>query len=374
MKGLGEIDPTPLWKDNDTIIFTASYKGSCNLYSINLNTEKLTKLESNEWEIATIRKCGEKWVTLITDPVTPPEIYEYKSGKFNKLTSHNKMFEEEINLTMPEEHWIETEKGVMVQGWMMKPSEMKKNKKYPAIMEVHGGPHVLYGWSFFFEFHLLAAAGYAVFYINPRGSQGYGEDFCNAIRGDWGKLDWLDIKKSAEYFMDFEYIDEKKVGITGGSYGGYMTNWAIGHTNMFKAAVTQRSVVNCHNFFGTSDAGFYFIGEVANGKPWEKPMNYMKVSPLSYVKNVNTPLLIIHSEGDQRTPIEQGEQLFTALKLLRKKCAFLRFDGESHDLSRTGSPKNRMARLAHIIKWFNRYLKNPIKNKEIQVLLKELDS
>lgn len=371
MKGLGEDDPTPLWIDDEDVLFIASYQGSCNLYSAGVRSGQVRQVESGRWELASFTGNPDKLLCLISDAVHPAEIFLYESGNFRKLTGHNRFLSEEICLSSPEEHWIETESGNRIQGWVMKPPDFDPGVRYPAVMEVHGGPGVLYGWSFFFEFHLLAAAGYVVFYVNPRGSQGYGEEFCNSIIGNWGGVDWHDIRTSAEHFIRHDYIDEERVGITGGSYGGYMTNWAIGHTDMFKAAVTQRSVSNCHNFFGTSDAGFYFIDEVAFGKPWEDPMNYMKVSPLSYVGKVNTPLLIIHCEGDQRTPVEQAEQLFTALKLLRKKCAFLRFSGESHDLSRTGAPENRMIRLAHMVLWFNRYLKNPFKSREMQAVLEK---
>jgi len=244
----------------------------------------------------------------------------------------------------------------MIHGWIMKPPEFKSNKKYPLILQIHGGPHVMYGNSFYHEFQYLAAEGYVVAYCNPRGSQGYGKEFASSLIENWGKVDYEDIMSFTDHIEKLPYVDEKKMGVTGGSYGGYLTNWIITQTNRFKAAVTQRSLSNILSFFGTSDCGTEFDFEF-NGTPWKNPENLLKISPITYADKIKTPLLLIHGEEDYRTPIEQAEQLFTALRYLKKDVEFLRIPGENHDLSRTGKPENRITRLNAILNWFDDKLK-----------------
>nr|MBA2286381.1 S9 family peptidase [Ktedonobacteraceae bacterium] len=202
----------------------------------------------------------------------------------------------------------------------------------------------------------LAAAGYVLLYTNPRGSCGYGRDFALAVRGAWGEKDSLDIMAGVDALLRRGYIDEQRMGVTGGSYGGFMTNWLIGHTDRFKAAVTQRSVTNLASFFGSSDFGWTFADDELDGTPWDDLERYMHMSPITYVKQMHTPLLILHSEQDLRCHIEQADQLFAALKYLGREVAYVRFEGQSHGLSRGGHPKLRLERLHLIQEWFDRYL------------------
>jgi dipeptidyl aminopeptidase/acylaminoacyl peptidase len=202
----------------------------------------------------------------------------------------------------------------------------------------------------------LAANGYVVFYTNPRGGSGRGETWADAIAGGWGDLDYKDCMAAADWMEQQKFIDKKRLGVTGGSYGGYMTNWIIGHTNRFKAAVTQRSVVELKSFFGSSDVGWSLAREF-DGTPWKNSANYKKCSPLTYFEKVKTPILILHNERDLRCNIEQAEQMFTMLKYLGKTVEFVRFPEEFHGLSRHGRPDRRLARLNWILKWFKRYLK-----------------
>ncbi len=271
-----------------------------------------------------------------------------------RLTAINQSLLDRIALAEPEE-FVARSRGAEVHGWLMKPPGFAKGRKYPAILEIHGGPHAQYGVSFFHEMQWLAALGYVVCYSNPRGSTGYGLKFRRCIHADWGHLDYIDVLAVADWFAARPFVDRKRMGVTGGSYGGFMTNWIVGQTNRFKAAVTQRSVVNNESMCGTSDFGWDF-GHELGGWPWQRAERLRAQSPLRFVKNIRTPLLIEHEEQDHRCPIEQAEQLFTALKLLGRTVELVRFEGESHGMSRIGRPQNRAERLRRIADWFKRYL------------------
>jgi len=215
----------------------------------------------------------------------------------------------------------------------------------------------MYAGTFFFEFQLLAASGLGVIFTNPRGSQGYGEKFCAGIKEEWGVNDYADLMAGVDAALErFDWIDPERLGVAGGSYGGYMTSWIIGHTNRFKAACSMRAVNNCHSFFGTSDMGFHW-DHIWHGTPWENWEMLIKQSPITHVGGVKTPTLIIHSESDYRCLIEQGEQMFIALKKLGVETEFLRYPSESHGLSRGGQPWHRVHRLKSIVEWFERHLK-----------------
>jgi dipeptidyl aminopeptidase/acylaminoacyl peptidase len=214
----------------------------------------------------------------------------------------------------------------------------------------------MYGYAMFHEMQLLAAKGYVVLFTNPRGSSGYGESFTTSTRGHWGESDMPDIIAGLDAVLDRDEIDPNRIGVTGGSYGGFMTNWIIGHTDRFRAAVTQRCVSNFHSFYGTSDIGFTFGEFEFGGTPWADAEKLLAFSPISYVEQMHTPLLIIHNEQDLRCPIEQAEQLFISLKRLGREVAFVRIPNEDHNLSRTGKPSRRLARLHHLIGWFDAHL------------------
>ncbi len=243
-----------------------------------------------------------------------------------------------------------------MDGWVMKPRDFDPTKKYPLIVEIHGGPATQYGYGFFHEMQLLTTAGYVVLYTNPRGSIGYGRDFSLAVRGAWGEKDSLDIMAGVDALLQQGYIDEQRMGVMGGSYGGFMTNWLISHNDRFKVAVTDRSVVNLASDFGSGDFGWSFADDELDTTPWEDLEKYMRMSPITYVKNIHTPLLIIHSEQDLRCNIEQAEQLFAALKYMGREVLFVRFEGQSHGMSRGGHPKLRVERLKHILGWFEKHM------------------
>jgi dipeptidyl aminopeptidase/acylaminoacyl peptidase len=276
------------------------------------------------------------------------------------LTNLNGAFHDEIRLSEPEEVWLDSTDDTKVHAWVMKPIDYIEPRRYPAVLEIHGGPHTQYGWAFFHEFQLLAAQGYAVVYSNPRGSKGYGEEFCKAIQGDWGNKDWDDIQTVTRWMQHQPYIHPGQMSVMGGSYGGYMTNWVIGHTNDFRCAITDRCVSNMVSMAGNSDFPFnkngYFKG-VAWGD-LEAIKELWRQSPIAYFENVTTPTLIIHSEGDLRCNIEQSEQVFTALQQQGIESRFVRYPSNtSHGMSRSGPPDLRLHRLNEITSWLAKFLK-----------------
>jgi acylaminoacyl-peptidase len=276
------------------------------------------------------------------------------------LTNLNGAFHDEIEVLEPEEFWLDSTDESKLHGWVIKPSGYLEPRRYPATLNIHGGPHTQYGWAFFHELQLLAAEGYVVVYSNPRGSKGYGEAHCAAIRGDWGTKDWDDMQTLIRWMQHQPYIHPGQMGVMGGSYGGYMTNWIIGHTQDFKCAVTDRCVSNMVSMAGNSDFPFnkdgYFRG-VAWGD-LEEIRELWRQSPIAYFQNVTTPTLIIHSEGDLRCNIEQSEQVFTALQQQGIESRFVRYPANaSHGLSRGGPPDLRLHRLGEYVEWLAKFLK-----------------
>ena len=274
-----------------------------------------------------------------------------------RLTDLNRAWVESVTLSSPERFRF-TRAGFELDVWVMRPAGFVAGQRYPTLLNIHGGPHAQYGHNFFDEFQVYAGAGYAVVCTNPRGSQGYGEEFAQAVVGDWGGGDYADVMAALdEALARYPFIDPERLGVLGGSYGGFLTSWTVGHTKRFKAACSERAV-NCqYTMFGTSDIGHSFnVAELGGALPWEDMARYIERSPLTYAKDVTTPLLILHSEDDLRCPIEQGEQLFVALKKLKREVRFVRFPGENHEMSRSGKPRHRLERFRHILDWFGQYL------------------
>jgi dipeptidyl aminopeptidase/acylaminoacyl peptidase len=239
----------------------------------------------------------------------------------------------------------------------MRPFGCKSGERYPALLNIHGGPHTQYGHNFFDEFQVYAGAGYVVIYTNPQGSQGYGEEFTRAVIGDWGGGDFADVMAGLdEALRRYDCIDPERLGVMGGSYGGFLTSWTVGQTKRFKAACSERAVNNTYTLFGTSDIGHSFSEAQSGYLPWENMQWYIDHSPLTYAKDIATPLLIMHSESDLRCPMEQAEQLFVALKKQRKEVVLVRFPDADHELSRTGKPRHRLERFRVILDWFAKYL------------------
>ena len=308
----------------------------------------------------------------ISEPSTPGDLFiqEVTAQEPRRRTALNDAFFREITLATPDEFTFKGADGWDIQGWIIRPNPLpgppRKGEKTgtgerpPAILEIHGGPMAMYGWSFFFEFQLLASHGYAVVFTNPRGSTGYGRVFSAAVNNDWGGKDFQDVMAGIDAAVANGWVDPDRLGVAGGSYGGYMTNWTIGHTDRFKAAVTMRCVSNLASIFGTGDLDWILTIDTMDAVPWKDLGRLMERSPITYVEKITTPLLILHGERDLRCPISEGEQLFTALKLLGREVRMVRFEGQSHDLSRSGHPRSRAIRLRHIVSWFISHIRTEV--------------
>ncbi len=358
------VAPPPTWSpDGKTLYILATRRGATRVFAIPGSGagEQPTTLTPGDVHVLDFSadQANNTLAVLIEDPTHLAEIFTCSPtapGELRQLTPCNQELLREITLVTPEYLAYTGEDGWAMDGWILKPHDFDPSRKYPLIVEIHGGPNTQYGYGFFHEMQLLAAAGNVVLYTNPRGSTGYGRDFALAVRGAWGIKDSLDILAGVDAVVQQGYIDEQRLGVTGGSYGGFMTNWLIGHHDRFKAAVTDRCVADRSSFFGSSDVGWDFADDDMETTPWEDPELYKRMSPLTYVKNMHTPLLIIHSEQDLRCNIEQAEQLFASLKYMGREVLFVRFEGQSHGLSRGGHPKLRKERLQHILGWFEKYL------------------
>ncbi|HAE92905.1 S9 family peptidase [Tissierella praeacuta] len=284
------------------------------------------------------------------------ELYSLNEKKEIQLTKFNEWVINERKLSKPELLSFEID-GVTIDGWLMKPVDFEKNKKYPGILDIHGGPKTVYGEVFYHEMQYWSNEGYVVFFCNPRGSDGKGNEFAD-IRGKYGTIDYDDLMKFTDLVLEkYPFIDRERIGVTGGSYGGFMTNWIIGHTKRFKAAASQRSISNWISKFGTTDIGYYFVDDQQAATPWSDVEKLWFHSPMKYADKVVTPTLFIHSEEDYRCWLPEGIQMFTSLKYHGVDSRLIMFRGENHELSRSGKPNHRIKRLEEITNWFNKYLK-----------------
>ncbi len=289
-------------------------------------------------------------------PDIPSDIFyhDLNTREDHRLTRINESFLASRSLSIPKEIWYDGYNRQQIQGWYMLPHGYEDGKKYPWVVQIHGGPHIMWGYSWWHEFQSMCARGYGVFFCNPRGSDGYGSTFKGSIHLKWGDEDSQDILNGCSQMVEMGLADPEKLYLTGGSFGGFMTAWIVGHDHRFKAAVAQRGVYNFISMYAASDA-LTLIEWEFDTLPWEKPEFLWDRSPIKYVTNVQTPLMIIHSEQDFRVGISQADELFVALRRLGKEAKFVRFPREGHELSRSGEPKHRVARINHIIGWFNEH-------------------
>ncbi len=296
-------------------------------------------------------------VGLVSNPVMIGDLFAVGAdGAQSRLTDTNKTLWAQLNLTAPEEINYKSFDGKNIQGWIQKPPDFDPKKKYPLILDIHGGPHAAYGWVFDHEFQWMAARGYVVLYINPRGSTSYGQDFANIIQYHYPGDDHRDLMIGVDELLKRGYIDPKKLAITGGSGGGVLTNWAVTHTDRFAAAVSQRDISDWATWWYTADFTF-FQPHWFKAPPFEDREDYANRSAITFVKNIHTPILFVLGEADYRTPQDAGgEQLFRALKYLKRPTAMVVFPRETHELSRSGEPWHRIERLNHIVGWFDKWL------------------
>jgi dipeptidyl aminopeptidase/acylaminoacyl peptidase len=344
----------------ERVLFGSDEDGSYRLYSVSAAGGDVRRELGGTLSVLASDVHGDTCVYCASTTHDTGELYRVRldgqGGAPVPLTRLTAPFFRPLSFREPEEFGVKSGK-LALQAWVLKPPGFRAGRKYPCLIEVHGGPMTQYGATWFHEMHVLAAQGWVVAYCNPRGSSGRGLEFCNVIEGHWGKVDWDDVQALTDHMARQPYVDAKRIGILGGSYGGFMTNWAVGHTNRYKAAVSQRSATDFWVHWGSSDFGYYRVHYFNGKEPWDAPMDYHQASPTFFAKNIRTPLLIIHSEGDLRCPIAEGEGLFTAMKVLdQAPCEMVRFEGEFHGLSRGGKPLNREERLKRIVDWFQRYL------------------
>lgn len=358
---MGEANQLPQWtKDSQGFYALVSDQGSTGIYYFSVEGLAYpVRLEAEHITNFSLHPDESKLLLSRLSPVSPSELYELTLGEadLKQITFEHGEFLKEHVLSVPEPFSFQSKEGDEVHGWFMKPSQMEEGKTYPLILEIHGGPHAMYGYTYFHEFQMLAAEGYAIVYINPHGSHGYGQMFSDRVRGSYGDVDYEDVMLAVDHVLKaYDFLDETRLGVTGGSYGGFMTNWIVGQTDRFHAAVTQRSISNWISFYGISDIGYYFTRWQIDGNIYDSADKLWDRSPLKYVKQVNTPLLILHSDEDYRCPVDQAEQLFVALKELGKDTRLVKFPKASHDLSRSGHPGQRIQRLTFIKDWFREKL------------------
>jgi dipeptidyl aminopeptidase/acylaminoacyl peptidase len=343
----------PVW-DGDSILFVLEDSGHNPLYRVRADGSGEPEAVLGEVWVTAFDSVDGQIVHAATTPTALPEIYS-SEGALTAVSST-------IEASEPERFTATSADGSEVEAWIMRPLGFEEGQRYPLLLNVHGGPFSQYGNRFFDEFQVYAAAGYAVLYSNPRGSSGYSEEWGRAIRGPgeagpgWGSVDYEDVMAVMDDALErFDFIDPERLGILGGSYGGFMTSWAVSHTDRFKAACSERSVNNFVLEGGSSDIGFAFKGIV--GEYWFRASDaYLQISPSHYAENITTPLLILHSEEDLRCPLGHGEDLFAILRVLKRDVELVIFPAEGHNLSRSGSPMHREMRFEAILDWFERKL------------------
>ncbi len=361
-----------LWtKDNRSLVVNVAEHGRANLKRIDIATGKVEALTNGDHEVQAYSATPDnsRIALLISTTTSIGDLFAFDvaSGKMTQLTRINDELFSQLNQTPAEEFWYTSFDGRKIQGWIQKPPDFDPAKKYPLILEIHGGPHAAYGFTFTHEFQWMAAKGYVVLYTNPRGSTSYGQDFGNIIQYNYPGDDYKDLMAGVDELLKKGYVDSARMGVTGGSGGGVLTNWTAGHTNRFKAAVSQRSIADWAGFWYTADFTL-FTPTWFRAAPWEDPQDFVARSPITYVKNIVTPMMFIEGEVDYRTPPgEGGEIMFRALKYRKIPTALIRFPNESHELSRSGQPWHRIERLQHIVNWFDKYLLDkPIKLYDVE--------
>ena len=342
------------WPNGDPwIYFLLTEQGATNLYRIDTKGNKESLISGEQVVFEYSPAIDGKVAYGLANPSSPGDIYMWDQGKSTCLTDLNPWLRDHW-LATPETYWFDAGQGEKVHAWLMKPPGFDENRKYPLISYVHCS---MFSWDFNHEFQSLANSGYLVAYFNVIGTTaGYGQAWTVASEGDQGGRDYEQTMIGVDELIARGYVDEKRMGVTGGSCGGFMTNWIIGHTDRFAAAVAQRSIVNNISFFGTSDIGPECTGNETGDDPWGNLEQVWSQSPVAYAEDMHTPLLIVHSDEDHRCPLEQAEQLFAVLRWMGREVELVIFEGENHGLSRGGRPGNRIERLRRISGWFDKHL------------------
>lgn len=348
----------PTWTaDRARIVFVGSDRGTANVYSASVKGGDVRAETTGAHQVVSLALAADakRFACVFSHATLPGDVAVGElGGSPRPITDVNGELLRSRYIVAPEHVEFTGADGWKIDGWMLKPRGFDAAKKWPMVLEVHGGPHGAYGHGFFHEFQVLAGRGYAVLFTNPRGSQAYGEKFSEACVGDWGGKDYEDLMAGVDHALTLGWVDPKRLYVTGGSYGGFMTNWIVGHTDRFRAAATQRSISNNVSAFGVSDIGWHFWEyEMGDASPWKDVAKLVERSPLYHAPKVKTPLLILHAERDVRCPIEQAEQFFIALRYHGVETRFVRFPEDNHDLTRGGKPRNRVEHCRRIADWFD---------------------
>lgn len=351
----------PVW-DGDRLVFAVENGGNIHLYAVAADgSAEPEPLVVGEQTVGLYDARESRLVYTASTHTQPMELFEGVEQR--QLTAVTSAFTSGRELVEPERFTAVSRDGTEVDAWLVRPSGFEEGRRYPVLLSIHGGPFSQYGTGFFDEFQVYAGGGYAVLFANPRGGSGHSEAWGRAIRGPidgdgpgWGTVDFEDVMGVVDTALErFDFLDPERMGVLGGSYGGFMTSWILGHTNRFRAALSERAVNHLVSAFGSSDL-FWIFERQFGGPMHEHVEEWLRMSPASYARQIETPLLIVHSENDLRCNVEQAEHLFTLLRLLGKEVELLRFPAEGHELSRSGSPIHRVQRFEAILEWFGRYL------------------
>ncbi|MFZ1701320.1 MAG: S9 family peptidase [Pyrinomonadaceae bacterium] len=346
--------------DGRGIVESYAKEGRANLAVFDAANGRMTEVTKGDQAVLSFEPSADTGKVVYTQSmptrITDLFVLDRSNGSSRQITKVNESLFSKLNLTEPEEVWYTSFDGKRIQAWAQKPPDFDPSKKYPLILNIHGGPHAAYGWVFDHEFQWMAAKGYVVLYPNPRGSTSYGQDFGNIIQHNYPGDDHKDLMAGVDELIKRGYIDENKLGVTGGSGGGVLTNWAVTQTNRFKAAVSQRDISDWANWWYTADFA-QFQPSWFKGAPFEDVEGFRQRSAITHVAKIQTPMMFILGEADWRTPTAAGgEELFRALKYRKIPTVMVRFPNESHELSRSGQPWHRIERLQHIVGWFDKWI------------------
>ncbi len=354
-----------IWSNDEKYIyFSAQSNGGAPIYRADVKTKQVEALSNVDAGISSFDLRNNKLVFSKTEVANPSELYAADASMKNtvRLSSFNADWIKNKKLSFPEKKSFVNEKGLTVEYWVMKPANYEAGKKYPTILDIHGGPSAMWGpgeSSMWHEFQYYCAKGYVVVYGNPRGSGGYGSDFLRANINDWGTGPTYDVLTYLDKAGEGGFIDTAKLTVTGGSYAGYLVAWIVGHDQRFKAACSQRGVYDLGTFFGEGNA-WRLVPNYFGGYPWETTTKAIlqRESPITYVQNIHTPYIIFHGENDLRTGVIQGEMLYKSLKVLGRPVEYVRHPGGTHELTRTGNNRQRIDQMLRTMEFFERYIKH----------------
>lgn len=349
-------------EDEKSIYFLAQSNGGSTLNKVDIASRKTVSLTDPNSGILNYAIRGNKMVFVKTEPINPFEIYTSGIDAKNptRVSSFNSDWLLSKKISRPEKHEFKNEKGLSIEYWVMKPINYEVGKKFPVVLEIHGGPTAMWGpgeTSMWHEFQFWTSKGYGVVYSNPRGSGGYGLDFVKANMNDWGNGPMRDVLTALDKTVAEGWVDTSKLTVTGGSYAGYLIGYIIGHDKRFKAACSQRGVYDLRTFFGEGNA-WRLVPNYFGGYPWEKKVLEVleRESPINYVQNITTPYIMFHGENDLRTGVIQSEQMFKSLKVLGRPVEYVRHPGATHEITRSGNNRQRIDQMLRTWEFFERWI------------------